>query len=97
MPKLSKEKTDKLLKLVRARIKANAIGHFGPFDGLEFVDYFDKANKLDDRIVKLLYGTPNLKQIGLNRGWFKPTDRQRSVEKMKRQKHKLPKSITKLL
>lgn len=60
------EKYKKLRKLVRQWTKAEIMARYGEFSDLEFIDYAIKGREAIDKIRKLLYGTSDIIELGLD-------------------------------
>ncbi len=70
--KIKKSQAKHILSLIEQATRAEVLARLGRFDNLEYADWFMVSLKKKDELLKYIFGTSSLVELGLCWGILKP-------------------------
>jgi len=71
MKRLTAKRSKRLLKLLEQWTRAEIMARFGPFQSLEYAEYFTIKTYKENAIRRLLFGNDNISELGVEWGLLK--------------------------
>jgi hypothetical protein len=82
--KIKKSQALHIIELIEQITRAEIMARFGPFDTLEYAEYFSIKVRKEDELRKYLFGSSNLVKLGIRWGLLKERTPNRRKRKRKK-------------